>query len=402
MTSIQSNPRRCYKTRGTPTLTSYQPTPTRHASQAYGSAGLDLPLKKSATFHSPKSPSSDDDPTLNISLLSRRSPTCPRALENAIAAGEQRIAQLLGSVDRSLSGLESFSADSQDTAKQDDAPVPRFMLRPRTGEADCMDIDTTSMDTSSLKTERRTSHNRHTSDSGLGSSVSSAEESLSVGHAGMRLLPIDVEPTPIKTHITPANKVNDFNNTSPITVTEVQSGINGSNVGAQTSAQHVLSAYACKQIQNHLIVPILKEGELKAFHSLVKSIPYRVGKKEITCLRDLEKIVLYLAPVSRSHRVWVRSLTYDFGFGVQGCSVTKSSHFNRSLFLKFCQISIQCLHTTVEYLNESDRQRPTDRPYTNSYFLDLTAQVQHYAAMITASRERTQAGYAREKNDYSP
>lgn len=398
---LPPNPRRCYKTRATPILTSYQPTPMHHACQEDVSPTIDLPLRKSATFHSPKSPSSDEDPVLNIPLLSRRSPTCPRDLENAIAAGEQRIAQLLGSVDRSLSGLESFSSDSQETLKQEDAPIPRFMLGPQNGEADRMDVDDASTQTSSSKPKQRSSHNRHTSDSGLGSSVSSTEESLSGDHASTRFLPKNKSTASTKTHIVPAGKLNDSNSTASSTVAEIQSGINGSIASVATGTQHVLSAYACKQIQNHIIVPILKTEELKAFHPLVNSIPYRVRTKEITCLRDLEKVILYLAPVSGSFRVGARSFAHYLGFGIQNYSVTKSSIFKRSSFFKFCDTSIQCLHTTAEYLNEADRQRPTDRPYTNGYFLDLTEQVRQYAAMITASRERAQAGQAREKNDYS-
>ena len=398
---LPPNPRRCYKTRGTPTLTSYQPTSMHDACQEDGSAGIDLPLKKSATFHSPKSPSSDEDPVLNIPLLSRRSPTCPRDLENAIAAGEHRIAQLLGSVDRSLSGLESFSSDSQETLKQEDAPIPRFMLGPRTGETDRMDVDDASTHTSSSKPQQRSSHNRHTSDSGLGSSVSSTDESLSGDHASTRLLSQSTRTTSVNTYIVPAGNLNDSTNTISTTIAEIHSGINGSNASVHTGTQHVLSAYACKQIQNHIIVPILKTEELKAFHPLVNSIPYRVRRKEITCLRDLEKVILYLAPVSGSLHVGVRSLAHYLVFGVQNYSVTKSSIFKRSSFFKFCDTSIQCLHTTAEYLNEADRQRPTDIPYTNGYFLDLTEQVRQYAAMITASRERAQAGQARETNDYS-
>ncbi|KAL2037693.1 hypothetical protein N7G274_009638 [Stereocaulon virgatum] len=350
--SILPNPRRCYKTRGAPTFASSQPTPPHHAGQTNGSAEFDRPLKKAATFHSPKSPSSDDDPILNIPLLSRRSPTCPKDLENAIAAGEQRIAQLLGSVDRSLSGLESFSSDSQVTLKEDDPPVPRFMLGPYNGDTDRMDVDDTLTYKSHPKTQHRV-HNRHSSDSGLGSSISSAEESLSGDHA--------------------AGKLNSYENIHS-TIAEIKSGINGSNGNTQTGTQHVLSAYACKQIQNHIIVPILKTEELKAFHPLVNSIPFRVKRKQITCLCDLEKVILWLAPKY---------------------SVTGSS------FFKFCDTSIQCLHTTVEHLNESDRQRPTDRPYTNGYFLDLTEQVRQYAAMINASRERALAGKARERDDYT-
>ncbi|KAF6236505.1 hypothetical protein HO173_005286 [Letharia columbiana] len=354
MTSTHPNPRRCYKTRGTPTFAFCQPSST---CQAYPSPESNLPLRKSATFHSSKSPSSDDDPILNIPLLSRRSPTCPKDLENAVANGEHRMQRLLGVVDRSLSGLESFSSDSQETLRQEDLPVPRFMLDSHIDGPDHMDVDDALDQPSFSKPQQRAAHHHHTSDSGLGSSVTSAEESLSGDHA--------------------ADNLSKGNSPRPSTNTGVRSGINGyapSGIDARIRTQHALSEYACEQIQRYIIVPITKEPTLKAFHQLVKSIPYRVGQKQITCLRDLEKVILWLAP---------------------RYSVSRSS------FLNFCESSIQCLHTTVQHLNVSDQQRSTDRPYSNGYFLDLTEQVRQYAAMITASRERATAGKEREENGYT-
>lgn len=46
------------------------------------------------------------------------------------------------------------------------------------------------------------------------------------------------------------------------------------------------------------MVPILKEERLKPFHPLVESIPQLVENEEIACLRDIEKTLLWLAPVS--------------------------------------------------------------------------------------------------------
>ena len=188
MTSTQPNPRRCYKNRSTPTFASCQPSSTCRPCQSYPSSESNLPLRKSATFHSPKSLPSDDDPILNIPLLSRRSPTCPKALESAVANGEHRMQRLLGVVDRSLSGLESFSSDSQETLRQEDLPVPRFMLDSHVGGPDCMDVDDPLDQPSSSKSQQRAVHHRHrhTSDSGLGSSVTSAEDSLPGDHAGTR------------------------------------------------------------------------------------------------------------------------------------------------------------------------------------------------------------------------
>jgi hypothetical protein len=36
---------------------------------------------------------------------------------------------------------------------------------------------------------------------------------------------------------------------------------------------------------------------LKPFHPLVRSVPQRIINKQIVCLRDLEKTLLWLAPV---------------------------------------------------------------------------------------------------------
>ena len=397
MTSGQPNLRRCYKNRVTPISPSYQPSSTCQPCPAYPLRESNLPLRKSATFHSPKSPSSDDDPILNIPLLSRRSPTSPKDLEDAVANGEHRVQRLLGVVDRSLSGLESFSSDSQETLRQEDLPVPRFMLGGHVDGPDCMDVDGSLDQPSFSKPQQRATHH-HTSDSGLGSSVTSVEESLSGEHAGMRHHYYFISASITKTY--PQAGVNFSTRDKALSSinTGVRSGINGyapPGSDARVQTQHALSEYACEQIQRYIIVPITKEPKLKAFHQLVNSIPYRVGQKQITCLRDLEKVILWLAPVSGSNHVWERSLAHTFGFRVKRYSVSRSS------FLNFCDTSIQCLHTTVQHLNEPDLQRPTDRPYTNGYFLDLTEQVRQYAAMITASRERAAAGKEKDDLGYS-
>lgn len=309
--------------------------------------------------------------------------------------------RLLGLVDRSLSGLESFSSDSQETLRQEDLPVPRFMLDSHVDGHDYMDVDEPLDQASSFKSQQRAAHHRHTSDSGLGSSVTSAEESLSEDHAGMRQHqhPASAVATKTKTYIQAADKPKEQDNATISPISGVRSGINGyapNSTDARNRIQHVLSEYACEQIQRYIIVPITKEPALKAFHQLVNSVPYRVGQKQITCLRDLEKVILWLAPVSEFSHHWEWSLVaHRSGFRAKRYSVSRSS------FLRFCETSIQCLHTTVPHLNESDLQRPTDRPYTNGYFLDLTEQVRQYAAMITASRERAAAGKEREGNGYT-
>ncbi|KAL9127808.1 MAG: hypothetical protein Q9217_003392 [Psora testacea] len=343
MTCPQPNPRRGYKT-GVPPISTLLHSPTNHHARSYNTTiDSDRALRKSATFHSPKSPASEDDPIVNIPLLSRRSPTSPRDLEDAVAAGEERIAKLLGSVDRSLSGLETFASDSQETIRPDEHPIPRFMLGTNVNDQeDHMDIDRSGDHTTHSKNQPRRKH--HTSDSGIGSTVT--------------------DPDYIECRDDAAHALAEYKHSIPSVISHIQSGINGAN---QSDEQHALSAYACRQIQKYLIVPILQEETLKNFHPLVTGIPIRVGRKEITCLRDLEKVLLWLAPRFSE---------------------------SRSSFISFCERSIQCLHTTVEYLNESDQRRPSDRPYTNGYFLDLTEQVRQYAAMISAARERMATGRA--------
>ncbi|KAL8712456.1 MAG: hypothetical protein Q9220_003304 [cf. Caloplaca sp. 1 TL-2023] len=333
-------------------------------------SSANLPLKKSSTFHSPTTPpAQDEDPILNIPLLPRRSPTCPKALEDVVAAGGKRIQNLIGAVDRSLSGLETFSNDSQETLRAADCPVPRFMLDAGAGGSDDMEVDSLPSPVSPHQTKQHSRPKHHASDSGIGSTVTGSEESLSRASASNAQ---DLHKAPLHS-----------------SVVEIQSGINGAaghGATTETASQHALSEYACRHIQKHIISPIIAETSLKDFHPLVRGIPYRVGRKEITCLRDLEKVLLWLAPVSESAIWGARRMAHFLLCGVQKWSASKA------VFLRFCETTIQCLHTTVDFLNEADQRRPSDRPYTNGYFLDLTEQVRQYAAMINASRARMAKG----------
>ena len=392
MTSPHPHPRRRYITKDVPTFCepSHNHFPSRHV-VPIDEAGS--PLKKSATFHSPKSPPTPEhDPILNFPSLPRRSPTCPRALE-AVAAGEKRIAQLLGAVDRSLIGLERFSTDSQETLRAEDLPVPRFVLDAHVPEPDAMDVDRPSDRTQVTRQRRK----HHASDSGIGSSITGSEDSWSGDLTGMTL---SLHPfkSNLETHRRLAQKLAHLNMSAQAPTAVVRSGINGRAGPKEDSAlttQNVLNEYACRQIQKHIILPIVREDSLKSFHSLVKGIPQRVGRKEITCLRDLEKVLLLLAPVSASYHVWARSSAHRLVFGAKKWSESKAS------FLNFCYTSIQCIHTTVDYLSDREQRRPTDRPYTNGYFLDLREQIRQYAAELSAARERRVAGIEAEEDGFN-
>ncbi|KAL1986673.1 hypothetical protein VTN96DRAFT_5878 [Rasamsonia emersonii] len=293
-------------------------------------------LQRGATFHSPTTPPREDqDPVLNIPSLPRRSPTCTKTLE-AIAAGEQRMANILGRFD-----FDSLSPSKPtDRQEEDDLPVPRGILQAHVGQQRMQtprkehSLPTPPADTPN---KVQTAHHRHASDSGLGSSISStaANERVKAGHLS----------------------------TGNADLPGGQSAITHSISSGDTSRRQLPLA-ACKQIERFILAPILREERLKPFHPLVRSIPQRIVDKEITCLRDLEKTLLWLAPQY---------------------SITKAS------YLGFCEFTIQSIHTAVTHLNERDQRLPTDRPYTNGYFLDLVAQIRQYAAMIAASRERARA-----------
>ncbi|MCJ1388016.1 copper-binding transcription factor [Xylographa bjoerkii] len=390
MDSPQCNPRRrtLHNTHSTVTTLVAQPLYTTKTSYS---------LKKSGTFHSPTSPTGEHDPVLSIPSLPRRSFTSAADLE-ALTSNDNRIAQIIGAVDRSLSGLEKFSSDCQETLVADSPPIPLFMLYGKVDDSDHMvieqDLDDNSPDSTASR-QRGTIRKHHTSDSGIGSTVSSSEASMSGDHAGMKHGMIYASMTsycdsPLHCKAFERRSSNDYNNITTnesLTLNEasVQTGINGltaSATGFVSGTQHALSEYACRQIQKHIILPIIREEKLKDFHPLVSGIPYRVARKEITCLRDLEKVLLWLAPVSLRFPVSFWSSVRSLIFGAKKWSATKTS------FLNFCETSIQCIHTTVNHLNEHDQQRPTDRPYTNGYFLDLVEQVRQYATMLAASRAR--------------
>ena len=368
------------------------------ATQSLSTTNTSHSLKKSGTFHTPTSPVGEQDPVLSVPSLPRRSFTSAADLD-VLTKNDNRLAQIIVAVDRSLSGLETFSSDSQETLVANAPPIPLFMLYGRVDDSNRMEID---QDPDDNHLDSKASHQQdilrkhHTSDSGIGSTVSSSGTSMSgdqaefqQGMASSSMTSFGDLPLHCKAFGNSSDNQsnNNVNTPKPSAMKEVsvQTGINGvtaTTAGFASGMQHVLSEYACRQIQKHLILPIIREDQLKDFHPLVNGIPHRVARKEITCLRDLEKVLLWLAPVSFHPPLRLWSLVRDLIPGAKKWSTTKTS------FLNFCETSIQCIHTTVNHLNEHDQRRPTDRPYTNGYFLDLVEQVRQYATMLAASRAR--------------
>jgi len=162
--------------------------------------------------------------------------------------------------------------------------------------------------------------------------------------------------------------------------------------GYNTKDIQGLSQHAQQQIYKLLVAPILREASLKEFHPLVRDVPERIDTKDITTLRDLEKTLIYLAPVSIDDNTFDLTIAY-WRFVIQDYSKTPA-HYRF-----FCETSIRCLHLTVNGVHESEQCLPSDRPYSPGYFVDLVEQIRRYAAILAATREKRQRGEAVDEMD---
>lgn len=329
-------------------MASPQTHPRRRPHKATGSpTPLDtscVSLRKSSTFHSPKSVASDIcDPLDNCNYMPKRSQTCKESLEDMLNdAGARRVAKFLDDFDKTFSGITSSVPEAGILREEGVLPLPSFMLHHTSMDRDAMDIDSKSTH----------EDDQCDKDSGLGSSISgSKQEHRSIRSSTRRS---------VQSSATSTNSA----------VTRSFSAL-----GAQTETTRALSSWAEEQIQKRIVKPILAEPALKDFHRLIKDVPRQIGDKRITNLRDLEKTLIFLAP--------------DFAASPKS-------------YLEFCETSIHCIHTTVDHLSESDQRLPTDRPYTNHYFLDLVEQIRRYAAIMAATREKQATGEELDEMDYSP
>ncbi|THX41825.1 hypothetical protein D6D11_08391, partial [Aureobasidium pullulans] len=279
-----------------------------------------LSIQKGTTFHSPSSNKSELFNPLDVTArsMTTRSVTSPKALEDLLlGAGERRAADLLAKVDQVIADNSSAAALGKLLSEPEALPHPRCILD-KTGLQGIAD-------------ERRDSPN-NAYDSGLGSSIADSDE-------------FDTKKT------STASKDSTLKR-SP------------SSTSSSYADEH-LSEFACEQIHKNIVKPILRQQSLKDFHPLVRGVPRRIGSREITTLRDLEKTLIFLAPdYSRSP----------------------------SSYLNFCETYIDCLHATVDIVHESDHCSPSDRPYTNNYFIDLVGQIRRYAQIVASTRAKKERG----------
>lgn len=351
-----------------------------------------MSIKKSDTFNTGSSSLATDlwDP-LDARSGPLRSTTCPKSLEDLlIGAGDRRAADLLARVDKAI---ETQSKLAIGTVLSEPEVLPSLSLSK----------DSTS---SHNKTSTRVRHS-HSSDSGIGSSIADSTECIadeceagespriSSGHLSvLRFL----------THNLAIDDQDDGETSSQ----------SMSTISAASEARG-LSHYACQQIHKHIVKPILREESLKEFHPIIHDVPHRIGNRDIKTLRDLEKTLIFLAPVSSPFFSGLTILLLIVS-GVQDYSRSPNN------YLRFCERTIRVLHTTVTTLHETDQKAPTDRAYTQGYFCDLVEQVCHmllasgglapyinllqqirrYATILAATRERQAKGEKADEMDYSP
>ncbi|KAI4701666.1 hypothetical protein J4E81_003406 [Alternaria sp. BMP 2799] len=328
-----------------------------------------MQLRKSGTFSSPTYISSDICEADRF-CMPRRSPTNTDRLEELVNDSIQdpnvrRVTNLLKDFEAKVAGHKSTVTGCDLLNDPEVLPVPSFVL-------DSAPLDHTPMDIDPKPTAVARSPHDHASDSGLGSSVSGSK------YDEIR---------------SQRSSVRDSISTS---ISSTHSAVTRSFSSLTFSEEDVLGEHTCKQIHDYIIKPILAEESLKDFHSLVKDVPRRIGEKNIRNLRDLEKTLVFLAPVSGiTHCLSQSAEAYCIFRGLKELSASPDSYF------RFCQRSIQLLATTVQYISEQDQRLPTDRPYTDGYFLDLMEQIRRYASIMAATREKETKGEDLDEMDYS-
>ncbi|KAF4625064.1 hypothetical protein G7Y89_g13102 [Cudoniella acicularis] len=359
-----NHPRRSTKT------TSSALTPTTSTASGRPSVNTNMSLRKGATFHTPTTPDREQPEPFKVPELPRRSQS---TLEDVVDAHTRRIALTLGDIDRGLSAIEDRSPTARQSFPDEADPVPQGFLNHTVGSpstksyGSIMDGVMSKEPSSIGRRSLRPRHNRRPSrysDSALGSSIGS--------RCGKNAA--DTNPTSV---------TGDSCTKSVVAASAI------TRSAAHTSTIESLprlSARASNRIHEHILRPLLAKPSLKDFHPIVKDCPRRINGKEIVCLRDLEKTLIFMAPVSEIQ-------TDDVVGGVaHWFSRLKERTKTAALYLDFCLTSIRCIQATVEFLSEREQTRPHDRPYTNGYFVDLVDQIKQYAQQVQAAKEKEAKG----------
>ncbi|GKT55334.1 LOW QUALITY PROTEIN: zinc finger transcription factor ace1 [Colletotrichum tofieldiae] len=308
------------------------------------SSGLSLKtnsLRKGATFHSPTSPTSSLDDALTAPPSLRRSQT---NLDDVVDAHCRRMALIVDDIDKSLANINLVSPKLK-SFRDDSLPVPRGFLNLPVVDPAMAKEKSKETERRILRPRTRRSSRHHESDSGLGTSVAPTTETEPATTASKKASAI----------------TRSAANTSSSTMEKLPA----------------LSSKAVNRIHEHVLRPLRAKPALKDFEPIVLDVPRRIREKEIICLRDLEKTLIFMAPLLHETGVWGN--TYR--------SLMKERTKTAALYLDFCLTSIRCIQATVEYLSDREQTRPNDRPYTNGYFIDLVEQIRQYAGQLAAAKE---------------
>ena len=299
-------------------------------------------LRKGATFHSPTTPpSSPPASSFKVPSLPRRSQT---NLDDVVGAHRRKAALTISQFEQTLMAADSAGPPSR-SFHDNSLPIPRVVLGHAVADSKMAQF---SLPERRVLHPRRRSPRHHDSDSGLGTSLDSASEKK------------DVAP-------------------GVLTVNRSMVSLNGESVQS-------LSERSVNRIHEHTLGPLLSDRSLKAFHPIVHDCPRRIAENQIVCLRDLEKTLIFMAPVSQILKdpgVW--GVTYrTLCFQERAKSV--------ELYIDFCLTSIRCIQATVEYLPDREQTRPHERPYSQGYFIDLVEQIHQHAERMKEARVQQTAG----------
>jgi len=339
-----------------------------------------ISLRKGSTFHPNYR---NKEPTifgefqdLKIPSLISRSTTCPKSLDDLlIGSGERRAVDLIKKLDDAIANRTQLSDVFNEPGV---LPVPRFMVEHAAPAQD----KTTIKQESPAEIEAH----HHRSDSGIGSSIA---ESTYEKLQALRTCKYNSKMAYLYSLVDQPNLADD---TSAQPVASAITRSFSSNVQGDTTG---LSAFAEQQIHKFIINPILRESSLKEFYPLIRDLPSRIDTREIKTLRDLEKTLIFLAPVSSSDDLSSRADTYLH-------SVIQDFSRSPAAYRSFCEASIRCLHLTVDAVHESDQCLPSDRPYNTGYFIDLVEQIRRYATILAATREKQERGEELDEMDATP
>ncbi len=310
-------------------------------------------LPKGATFHSPNTPPSSPEVSFRPPSLPRRSQT---NLDDVIDSHRRRVALTLGDIDRTLAAASKSSAPSKSKSFRDNSlPLPRGILY-QTVDLSIMGKEPQS-ERRVLRPRSRLPSRYHESDSGLGTSIATTKDKQAAA-------------------------------TTKNEKTVVRSSAVTRSAAARSLASDLpaLSARATNRIYEHALKPLLAKPAFKDFHPLILECPRKIQEKDIVCLRDVEKTLLLLAPVSDlENDKGVRGDTYR-------ALCLKERTKVAGLYLDFCLTTIRCIQATVEYLSDREQTRPRDLPYNSGYFIDLVDQIRQYAQQLADAKEKQEEG----------